>query len=128
MEAAPMVFPVRYVSEGAAIQTTSRGLSGEGIAVRSLVPPRVGARVSLALYLPGNPKPEVAVGVVAASARDRPVPAGFWVQFTAIDVAARERITALVADKSRRARERRDASDLPRFPTQFTVRLPSWTR
>ncbi len=123
MEAAPMVFPVRYVSEGAAVQTTSRGLSGEGIAVRSLVPPRVGARVSLALYLPGNPKPEVAVGVVAASARDRPVPAGFWVQFTAIDVAARERITALVADKSRRARERRDARDFQRFHTQFTVRF-----
>ncbi len=123
MEAAPMVFPVRYVSEGAAIQTTSRGLSGEGIAVRSLVPPRVGARVSLALYLPGNPKPEVAVGVVAASARDRPVPAGFWVQFTTIDVAARERITALVVDKSRRARERRDARGFQRFHTQFTVRF-----
>ena len=101
MEAAPMVFPVRYVSEGAAIQTTSRGLSGEGIAVRSLVPPSVGARVSMALYLPGNPKPEVAVGVVAASTRDRPVPAGFWVHFTAIDVAARERIAALVVEKAR---------------------------
>ncbi len=121
MEAAPMVFPVRYVSEGAAIQTTSRGLSGEGIAVRSLVPPRVGARVSLALYLPGNPKPEVAVGVVAASARDRPVPAGFWVQFTAIDVAARERITALVAEKARRARELRAPRGFQRFHTQFTV-------
>ena len=49
MEAAPMVFPVRYVSEGAAIQTTSRGLSSEGVAVRSLIPPRIGARVSLAV-------------------------------------------------------------------------------
>jgi type IV pilus assembly protein PilZ len=123
MEAAPMVFPVRYVSEGAAIQTTSRGLSGEGIAVRSLVPPRVGARVSLALYLPGNPKPEVAVGVVSASARDRPVPAGFWVQFTTIDVAARERITALVVDKARRAREMRAPRGFQRFHTQFTIRF-----
>jgi type IV pilus assembly protein PilZ len=123
MEAAPMVFPVRYVSEGAAIQTTSRGLSGEGIAVRSLVPPRVGARISLALYLPGNPKPEVAVGIVAASARDRPVPAGFWVQFTTIDAAARERIAALVADKARRPRELRAPRGFPRFHTQFTVRF-----
>jgi uncharacterized protein (TIGR02266 family) len=123
MEAAPMVFPVRYVSEGAAIQTTSRGLSGEGIGLRSLVPPRLGARVSLALYLPGNPKPEVAVGVVAASARDRPVPAGFWVQFTAIDTAARERITALVVEKARRSREMRDARGFQRFHTQFTVRF-----
>jgi uncharacterized protein (TIGR02266 family) len=123
MEAAPMVFPVRYVSEGAAIQTTSRGLSGEGIGLRSLVPPRLGARVSLALYLPGNPKPEVAVGVVAASARDRPVPAGFWVQFVAIDTAARERITALVVEKARRSRELRDARGFQRFHTQFTVRF-----
>lgn len=123
MEAAPMVFPVRYVSEGAAIQTTSRGLSGEGIAVRSLVPPRVGARVSLALYLPGNSKPEVAVGVVSASSRDRPVPSGFWVQFTAIDTAARERITALVVDKARRSREMRSPRGFQRFHTQFTVRF-----
>ena len=123
MEAAPMVFPVRYVSEGAAIQTTSRGLSGEGIAVRALVPPRVGARVSMALYLPGNSKPEVAVGIVAASTRDRPVPAGFWVQFTAIDVAARERIAALVVEKARKARELRDARGFQRFQTQFTVRF-----
>jgi uncharacterized protein (TIGR02266 family) len=123
VEAAPIVFPVRYVAEGSAIQTTSRGLSGEGIAVRSLVPPRVGARVSMALYLPGNAKPEVAVGVVAASTRDRPVPAGFWVQFTAIDAAARERITALVVEKARRARELRAPRGCPRFHTQFTVRF-----
>jgi len=123
MEAARMVFPVRYVSEGAAIQTTSRGLSGEGIAVRALVPPRLGARVSLALYLPGNPKPEVAVGVVAATARDRPVPAGFWVQFIAIDSGARERISALVAEKAREAREMRAPRGFQRFHTQFTVRF-----
>jgi type IV pilus assembly protein PilZ len=123
MEAAPMVFPVRYVAEGSAIQTTSRGLSGEGIAVRSLVPPRVGARVSMALYLPGNAKPEVAVGVVSASTRDRTVPAGFWVHFTAIDAAARERITALVVEKARRAREVRARRGHPRFHTGFTVRF-----
>lgn len=122
MEAAPMVFPVRYVSEGAAIQTTSRGISSEGIAVRSLIPPRVGARVSLALYLPGNPKPEVAVGVVSAATRARPVPAGFWVQFVAIDTAARERIAALVFDKARQMRET-PARGFQRYHTQFTVRF-----
>jgi uncharacterized protein (TIGR02266 family) len=123
MEAAPMVFPVRYVSEGAAIQTTSRGLSSEGVAVRSLIPPRIGARVSLALYLPGNPKPEVAVGIVSAATRARPVPAGFWVQFTAIDTAARERIAALVIDKAREMRDTRSARGFQRFHTQFTVRF-----
>jgi len=123
LEAAAIVFPVRYVAEGAAIQTTTRGLSSEGVAVRSLIPPRVGARVSLALYLPGNPKPEVAVGVVAATARDRPVPAGFWVQFIAIDSGARERIGALVAEKAREAREMRAPRGFQRFHTQFTVRF-----
>jgi uncharacterized protein (TIGR02266 family) len=123
MEAAPMVFPVRYVSEGAAIQTTSRGLSSEGIAIRSLIPPRIGARVSLALYLPGNPKPEVAVGIVSAATRARPVPAGFWVQFTAIDTAARERIAALVIDKARELRDARSERGFQRFHTQFTVRF-----
>jgi uncharacterized protein (TIGR02266 family) len=77
----------------------------------------------MALYLPGNSKPEVAVGIVAASARDRPVPAGFWVQFTAIDVAARERIAALGGEKGRKARELRDARGFQRFQTQFTVRF-----
>jgi type IV pilus assembly protein PilZ len=124
VEAAPMVFPVRYVSEGAAIQTTSRGLSSEGIAVRSLIPPRVGARVSLALYLPGNPKPEVAVGIVSAATRARPVPAGFWVQFTAIDTAARERITGLVIERARQMRDTpRSDRGYQRFHTQFTVRF-----
>jgi type IV pilus assembly protein PilZ len=123
VEAAPMVFPVRYVSEGAAIQTTSRGLSSEGIAVRSLIPPRVGARVSLALYLPGNPKPEVAVGIVSAATRARPVPAGFWVQFTAIDTAARERITGLVIERARQMRDSRSDRGFQRFHTQFTVRF-----
>src|SRR5438445_10509083 len=124
MEAAPIVFPVRYVSEGSAIQTTSRGLSSEGIAVRSLIPPRVGARVSLALYLPGNPKPEVAVGIVSAATRARPGPAGFWVQFTAIDTAARERITGLVIERARQMRDTpRSDRGYQRFHTQFTVRF-----
>ena len=49
MPSASFVFPVRYVSEGVAVQTTSRELSALGIAVRSLAPPHVGSRVSMAL-------------------------------------------------------------------------------
>jgi len=45
------------------------------------------------------------------------------VQFTAIDVAARERITALVVEKARTARELRDARGFQRYHTQFTVRF-----
>jgi len=65
MPSASFVFPVRYVSEGVAVQTTSRELSPLGIAVRSLNPPQVGARVSMALYLPNTAIPEVAIGRVA---------------------------------------------------------------
>ena len=65
MPSANFVFPVRYVSEGVAVQSTSRELSPLGIAVRSLAPPQVGARVSMALYLPNTSVPEVAIGRVA---------------------------------------------------------------
>ena len=37
MPSTNFVFPVRYVSEGVAVQTTSRELSPLGIAVRSLL-------------------------------------------------------------------------------------------
>src|SRR5437763_1062295 len=58
MPSTNFVFPVRYVSEGVAVQTTSRELSPLGIAVRSLAPPQVGARVSMALYLPNIAVPD----------------------------------------------------------------------
>src|SRR2546427_12310359 len=75
---ATLVFPVRYVSEGVAIQTTSRELSALGIAVRSLAPPQVGARVSMALYLPNTAVPEVAIARVARAKAGAPREAGVW--------------------------------------------------
>src|SRR5258708_20747854 len=77
MPSASFVFPVRYVSEGVAVQTTSRELSPLGIAVRSLSPPQVGARVSMALYLPNTAIPEVAVGRVSRAGNGNPGEAGF---------------------------------------------------
>ena len=46
-----------------------------------------------------------------------------FLHFTAIDVAARERIAALVVETARKARELRDARGFQRFHTQFTVRF-----
>src|SRR5436853_198528 len=39
MERAPIVFPVRFATHNAAVQTTTRELSPEGVFVRCLEPP-----------------------------------------------------------------------------------------
>jgi len=118
---APMVFPVRYVSEGVAIQTTSRELSALGIAVRSLSPPSVGARVSMALYLPNAAIPEVAIGRVARASAEAPAQSGFWADFIVVDPQARMRIAHLLS-----ARDEHEGPDLrtfDRFPVRLSVRF-----
>ena len=99
MPSTNFVFPVRYVSEGVAVQTTSRELSALGIAVRSLAPPQVGARVSMALYLPNIAVPEVAIGRVARAKAGAPGDAGFWADFIVVDPQARMRISHLLSDR-----------------------------
>ncbi len=99
MPSTNFVFPVRYVSEGVAVQTTSRELSALGIAVRSLAPPQVGARVSMALYLPNTSVPEVAIGRVARAKAGTPGEAGFWADFIVVDPQARMRISHLLSDR-----------------------------
>src|SRR5256885_16264934 len=88
MPSASFVFPVRYVSEGVAVQTTSRELSALGIAVRSLAPPQGGARVSMALYLPNTAVPEVAIARVARAKAGAPREAGGVGQRLVVGAAA----------------------------------------
>jgi len=99
MQQPSVVFPVRYVSDGVAVQTTSSELSPLGIAVRSLAPPPVGARVSMALYLPNTAIPEVAIGRVARTQSGKPQDSGFWADFIVVDPQARMRISHLLADR-----------------------------
>src|SRR4051812_4862727 len=113
------VFPVRYVSEGISVQTTSRELSAMGIAVRSLAPPHVGARVSLALYLPNTPIPEVAIGRVARSKSGAIGESGFWADFLVVDPQARMRISSLLSDHTQGGQHRAFA----RFPVQFGLQV-----
>jgi uncharacterized protein (TIGR02266 family) len=110
---ASCVFPVRYVSEGVAVQTTSRELSSLGIAVRSLAPPQVGARVSMALYLPHTAVPEVAIGRVARSRASTPADAGFWADFLVVDPQARMRISTLLAAQNEEDAQHRTFERLP---------------
>src|SRR5579859_2007530 len=107
MPSASYVFPVRYVSEGVAVQTTSRELSALGIAVRSLAPPQVGARVSMALYLPNTSVPEVAIGRVSSARSGEPAESGFWADFIVVDPQARMRISHLLSESDLRDKQHR---------------------
>ncbi len=120
MPSANFVFPVRYVSEGVAVQTTSRELSALGIAVRSLAPPQVGARVSMALYLPNTGIPEVAIGRVSAARSGAPAESGFWADFIVVDPQARMRISHLLSEHDQQDRQQRAYE---RFPVKLQVRF-----
>jgi uncharacterized protein (TIGR02266 family) len=122
MPSTNFVFPVRYVSEGVAVQTTSRELSALGIAVRSLVPPQVGARVSMALYLPNTAVPEVAIGRVARAKSGMPGDAGFWADFIVVDPQARMRISHLLSDRDQSDGNQRG---FPRLAVTLAVRFRS---
>jgi uncharacterized protein (TIGR02266 family) len=119
MLSANFVFPVRYVSDGVAVQSTSRELSPLGIAVRSLAPPQVGARVSMALYLPNTAVPEVAIGRVAQAKSGLPGDAGFWADFIVVDPQARMRISNLLSDRDQHDGNKRG---FPRLPVTLGVR------
>jgi uncharacterized protein (TIGR02266 family) len=123
MPAASFVFPVRYVSEGVAVQTTSRELSALGIAVRSLAPPQVGARVSMALYLPNVAVPEVAIGRVAEARAGAPGESGFWADFIVVDPQARMRISNLLSTFDQGDQHR----TFQRHAVKFSVRFRTAT-
>jgi type IV pilus assembly protein PilZ len=122
MPSANFVFPVRYVSEGVAVQSTSRELSPLGISVRSLAPPPVGARVSMALYLPNASVPEVAIGRVARAKAGAPGDAGFWADFIVVDPQARMRISHLLSDRDQDEGNKRG---FPRLAVKLAVRFKS---
>ena len=134
MDTAPIVFPVRFVAEGLAVQTTSRALGRDGIAVRCLKPPQVGARLSMALYLPGTSRPEVAVGEVSESGGEpgRAAEAGFRARFLAMHPEGQHRIDTLLDELIRRGPPPERPEDpeqqqtlrlFPRFPVRFKVRF-----
>ena len=124
MPTASYVFPVRYVSEGVAVQTTSRELSPLGIAVRSLAPPHVGARVSMALYLPNASIPEVAIARVSRAQTGAPGESGFWADFIVVDPQARMRISHLLAEHDQHDKQKRAYE---RYPVKLSVRFRTAT-
>src|SRR5207248_1177825 len=64
------VIPVRYVSEGAVVQTTSTSLSKDLIHVRSVRPPRTGLVIGLQLYFPNVREVVRSIGLISETTPD----------------------------------------------------------
>jgi uncharacterized protein (TIGR02266 family) len=133
MERAPIVIPIRFATGEMAVQTTTRELSEQGVLVRCLKPPPVGASVDVKLYLPGSRDPLQASAVVREHARAEQEP-GFWADFSQLSEAQRARIAEVISRRTRAA----DAKPIgavavlphedprrafPRYKAQFAVRF-----
>lgn len=88
MNRVPIVFPIRFATAQAAVQTTTRELARDGVFIRCLEPPALGTPVRLKLYLPGTREPAQASGVVRELA-GRGMEPGFWAHF--VEAGSRER-------------------------------------
>jgi PilZ domain len=84
-----MAFAVRFVSEGQAVQTTSRDLDEDSVFVRCVEPPHLGERVVLRLYLPGIAAGDSIDAIVSESEED-----GFRASFSDLSNETRGHIQA----------------------------------
>ncbi|MGE5047613.1 MAG: hypothetical protein ACM3PC_03510, partial [Deltaproteobacteria bacterium] len=97
----PLVVPVRFSGGGLSMQTTSSRIGSEGVFVRCLVSPKEGARVMVALTLPGSARPLEAAGTVTERAHGNAPgkESGFWVRFEALSNEAQAALDALLRDR-----------------------------
>lgn len=134
MDRARIVFPIRFATRNAAVQTTTRELSKDGVLVRCLEPPPVGTAVAMKLYLPGTADGLAVEGVVR-SLLPAGEDAGFWAEFNGISQQARAQIAEVVARRERAAdakpigaivvqpREEDPRRAFPRLDARFAVRF-----
>jgi uncharacterized protein (TIGR02266 family) len=101
------------------VQATTGALSGECAFVRCLVPPRPRERISMRLYLPGEPPLRMTATVRARSGRESGM--GFWADFE-LDKPAKERIARVLGlvEQAARPIDRRATA---RYPARFAVRF-----
>src|SRR5258707_396876 len=95
----PLVVPVGFSGGGLSMQSTTSRISAEGVFIRSLVPPKEGARVTLALSLPGAPRPVNATAVVAPLGDGGKGERGFWVRFEGLSDEARAFLDTLLRSR-----------------------------
>jgi uncharacterized protein (TIGR02266 family) len=141
MNRVPIVFPIRFATATAAVQTTTRELARDGVFVRCLEPPPLGTAVRLKLYLPGSREAAQASGVVREVAA-RGLEPGFWAHFVEVGPAERKQIDETIARRERASQatpigavavrpvtldDIEDAEDprraFPRYETRFAVRF-----
>src|SRR6185312_1167587 len=132
MDRAPIVFPIRFATHNAAVQTTTRELSLEGVFVRCLEPPNEGTPISMRLYLPGS-RDGVPAGGVVRELAPAGQEAGFWADFRELDRNTRGLIEEVIARRERAstalpigAVSVKPAEDprrtFPRYNARFAVR------
>ena len=134
MPSVPLVFPIRFATKNAAVQTTTRELSARGVFVRCLEPPAQGTSISMKLYLPGRRDGLEVSGVVreVMSGGD----AGFWAEFERLGPAEEREIGEMLARRERAASAKPIGSiavqplqtddarrSFPRVQTRFAVRF-----
>jgi len=107
----PLVVPVGFSGGGLSMQTTTSRISAEGVFVRSQVPPKEGASVTLALSLPGAPRPVKVNGVVATLGDSGKGERGFWIRFEGLSDDARALLDSLLHSKGAEGVERPPAPD-----------------
>src|ERR1700674_5687990 len=113
-----MAFPVRFVTAGQTVQTTSRDLDEQSVFIRCVLPPARGDKVVLRLYLPGmTDSVQAEVEEVEAD--------GFRARFISLPEEARHHLrTALLAGtRAARSSTPENRRFLPRFPDRFRVTL-----
>jgi uncharacterized protein (TIGR02266 family) len=114
--ALPFVVPVRFSTRSHSAQATTVALAVDGAFVRCVVPPPIGEKLSLQLYLPEGSAVQLSGTVKERSSS----PVGFWVAFDK-DLKAQARISrALAAIPEKGGRERRV---LQRYPLKLVVRF-----
>lgn len=133
MDRASIVFPIRFATHNAAVQTTTRELSRDGVFVRCLEPPEVGTALSMRLYLPGRREGLQVDGMVeqvAAPGRE----AGFWAAFRNLEAPARVEIGEVIARRERASQAKpigalalhpdpEPRRAFPRYNARFAVRF-----
>ena len=99
MSRVPVVFPIRFATRNAAVQTTTRELSPKGVSVRCLEPPLNGTLIAMKLYLPGRRDGLAAQGLVREITPGGE--AGFWADFHQLGMPEQAEITELLARRER---------------------------
>jgi uncharacterized protein (TIGR02266 family) len=100
MDRNPIVFPVRFATRNAAVQTTTREVSRTGVFVRCLEPPSMGTVIGMKLYLPGSAEAMEVEGVVREVAAQG-AESGFWAEFNGMAPHQRAQIAELIARRDR---------------------------